>query len=183
MCPTTVIYLPLVRANAFIGVEQYHERSQTIFEEAFRLRGKIDSERKSKNSFLESCGLVQSDADVSQDHCPDEEQRLNIETTNDKAENDEGSYTLVRCDAVIGLDLLTKKRKRSSESTASSISLDSLPKRRKLWDKTKTSKSADNPTLAKSRQMQRSMSRERLLRLEKAIQEWNAQFGTQYTIL
>lgn len=82
----------------------------------------------------------------------------------------------------------TIKRKRSDEMTTSE-SADPLPKKRRLlWDKTKTKTSKSwkqhpNPNIAKSRHMQRTMSIHKLLKLEEAIKEWNAHFGTDYTLL
>lgn len=120
--------------------------------------------------------------------------QLTSKTELKKMNNDSteaGGSSLVRCDAVVGmaLDLSTKKRKSDAADNSEPV-----PKKRLLlWDKSKVKKSKyaksttssyeTNINLEKSRQKQETMSMERFQRYEQAVQEWNAYFGTHYTLL
>lgn len=120
--------------------------------------------------------------------------QLTSKTELSKMNNDStkaGGSSLVRCDAVVGmaLDLSTKKRKSDAADNSEPV-----PKKRLLlWDKSKVKKSKyaksttssyeTNINLEKSRQKQETMSMERFQRYEQAVQEWNAYFGTHYTLL
>lgn len=97
MCTSaSIIYLPLVKANAFIGLEQFNERKRSIFEEAVRL--------SLKRSFDDSTDLDRSNGVDVEDLSPNKKQRF--DAANSKRKFEEPS-TLVRCNAIIGLELLS----------------------------------------------------------------------------
>lgn len=112
MCTSaSVIYLPLVKANAFIGLEQFNERKRSIFEEAVRLSIKLSSTSNSKQSFDDSSELDRPNGVGDEDLSPQKKQRLTIATGNSKRKFEEPS-TLVRCNAIIGLELLSANVKQ-----------------------------------------------------------------------
>lgn len=100
MCSkSSIIYLPLVKANAFIGLEQFHERTKTIIEDAVRLHKKRLADNDCSAAFS---GSVKKQRPNS----------LETSATDGKTKLEE-PYTLVRCNATVGLDIFGTKRNRS----------------------------------------------------------------------
>lgn len=131
-----IVYIPLVRANAFIGIEQYNERKRAMYEEAVRLSVESLSKAYTKRTFDE----------LEQDSSPNKKQRLNMEATS-------SICTLVRCNAVIGMDLLTKNWEESSacRDWSKPIGNDNLPKRKQRlnFEKPSTMKPVESTIYSK----------------------------------
>lgn len=263
MCSkSAVIYLPVVRANAFIGIDEFRERKRTIIEDAVRLNRKrsfasstlddafiqnqltgkkrclsngtsttINEKKKSdESSPLVRCQSVigmelltrnyQTSPALRYKHEVRKEIRRpkqNIEKVLNTAiiYDDEPSSTLLRCKSVIGSELLSGEKcpdegvlKSESASTADNHASDpsssALVRCNSVMGFDLISENGSQPGgavlspatpslmgknsfstryLAKSKQMATSMTRDRLMRMEKAIKEWNARFGTHYTLL
>lgn len=157
----TVICLPVVKSKSLIGMQQFRESLQTFYN---------DSVRASEKNNATKTNNCQKSTEALHDHkTPNDNSGLNLNENREdqmhhNIESSNGSGTL-------------NDAKISNDTTG--LEVNETEKITNYLHK----KGRSETVQAKSDKLKRSMPRERLLRMDEAVQEWNSHIETCYTII